>query len=59
MTNTKTEPVAWIFELASFRDKVTGEYGGFRERIQVGRPHVPEGSIRKLRPLYAGDVEQP
>ena len=50
------EPDAWIFELASMRDKMTGEYSGWREMIQVGRPHVPPGSIRNLRPLYAGPV---
>ena len=50
------EPDAWIFELASMRDKMTGEYSGWREMIKVGRPHVPPGSIRNLRPLYAGPV---
>ena len=48
------EPVAWIFQLASSRDQATGEYSGWREMIQVGRPVVPEGSIRNLRPLYVG-----
>lgn len=52
------EPIAWVFELASFRDKGTGEYKGWRQLIQVDRPHVPPGSIRNLRPLYAGAPQE-
>jgi len=54
---SSTVPIAWVFELASMRDKSTGKYTGWREVIQVGRPVVPEGSIRNLRPLYAGEPE--
>ena len=51
---TISKPAAWIFELASYRDKTTGEYSGWREVIQVGMPRVPSGSIRNLRPLIVG-----
>lgn len=53
------KPIAWVFELASFRDKTTGKYGGWREMIQASKPHVPEGSIRNLRPLIAADAASP
>lgn len=52
------EVVAWLFELASYRNKTTGEYEGWREKIQSSRPYVPAGSVRNLRPLYAGAAEE-
>lgn len=48
------DAVAWIFELASTHNISTGEYSDWKECIQVQRPVVPPGSIRNLRPLYAG-----
>ena len=52
------EPVAYIFELASNINHITGEYGGWKEYIQVDKPHVPPKSIRNLRPLYAGALQE-
>lgn len=53
----RMKPIAWTFELASLRNKETGEYSGWRHRVQFSRPHAPVGSIRNLRPLFAGEEQ--
>lgn len=46
------EPVAWQYELALYGwSKET--YGHWNWHLSEIEPHVPEGSIRNLRPLYA------
>lgn len=50
------EPSAYIFELATLKDKSTDEYSGWKEYIQVSKPHVPTKAIRNLRPLFAGEI---
>jgi hypothetical protein len=53
------EPVAWSYELAAARrEGGTREYIDWRPCLTTYKPNVPPGSIRKLRPLYAGAVEQ-
>lgn len=53
------KPVAWIYELAARRERdgTYSDWGG--PRLGFRRPHVPKGSIRNLRALYAGEVEAP
>lgn len=54
------EPVAWSYELANARRWVDGkpaEYCDWQPYVTVRKPCVPSGSIRNLRPLYAGEVE--
>ena len=53
-------PVAWSYELANARRWEGGkpaEYCDWRPRVSVDKPCVPSGSIRNLRPLYAGEPE--
>lgn len=48
------KPIAWVFELAHFYDRKTGEYSGWsKPQVSLTEPSVPEGSIRNLRPLFA------
>lgn len=52
----EVEPVAWQFQLAHSRD-VNGEYFGWGPmRVAFEKPCVPEGSIRKLQPLYSATL---
>lgn len=45
------EPVAWRYELAT--RVAEGQYTNWKWHVGVVEPHVPEGSIRNLTPLYA------
>lgn len=52
----EVESVAWQFQLAHSRD-VNGEYFGWGPmRVAFEKPCVPEGSIRKLQPLYSATL---
>lgn len=54
------EPVAWSYELANakwFGGERDGQYCDWKKHLTVYKPNVPAGSIRNLRPLYAGAVE--
>ena len=55
------EPDGWLFELAtaiSYEDPNNPKYVNWDEEPRFSRtkPNVPAGSIRNLRPLYAGRV---
>lgn len=52
------QPVAWMGELATSMDKDGNYCDWSKPRLFDHRPHVPEGAIRNLRPLYAGEVEK-
>lgn len=59
-TRVTTEQVAWSYELACSRNWVDGkpaEYCDWQAYVTVRKPNVPPGSIRNLRPLYAGPAE--
>ena len=46
-----TEVRAWGYELATWRNSATGEYGGWEWRVTSHKPCVLEGSMRNLTPL--------
>ena len=49
----KEEPVAWVYELASFMWP-DGSYGGWMgKQLAFQKPCVPEGSVRDLTPLFS------
>jgi hypothetical protein len=52
-SHSETEIVGWIYELATWR-QFNGVYTQWREQMTSYKPSVPAGSIRNLRPLYAG-----
>lgn len=57
-TREDAQPVAWSFELATVRDRETGEYSSWGEpRLSFTKPCVPEGSIRNLTAL--GPITHP
>ena len=46
------EPMAYCAELATMRDMETGEYSGWKWRLQDRPFHVPADSIREYHALY-------
>jgi hypothetical protein len=53
-----TQPKAWLYELAhSGNDR--DYYDNFVQHISTSEPHVPEGSIRNLTPLFAIEWPKP
>lgn len=48
----KTQPTAWVYELANSYNNQTDEYSGWNRYISFRKPNVPEKSIRNLKPLY-------
>lgn len=49
------EPVAWRYELAA--GMTDGEYSNWQpSQVTLHKPCVPEGAIRNLTPLYAGQA---
>lgn len=50
----EASPAAWMYELATMRNQVTGEYSDWRPYLTVEKPNVPKTSIRNLRPLFFG-----
>lgn len=45
-------PIAWYYELAKYIN-FDGTYANFSICLSFEKPNVPEGSIRKLTPLYS------
>jgi hypothetical protein len=48
-------PYAWAYELATRFDGVN--YRGWEEQLSKDPPVVPIGSVRNVRPLYAGEPQ--
>jgi hypothetical protein len=51
------DPVGWSYELACAFEPRTCEYGLWEKRLSPTKPQVPNGAVRNLRPVYAGEVE--
>lgn len=48
----KDRTIAWVFELAQTFDRETSKYSNWSDpQLSFGKPCVPEGAIRNLRPL--------
>lgn len=55
------EALGWRYELAHarmWRDEKPAEYIDWRWCLSKDKPHVPEGSLRNLTPLYAEGVAE-
>lgn len=51
------QPVAWIYELASFYNKVTDEYSGWEPGLSRTKPNAGRGR-RNVQPLFTRPSEQ-